>query len=123
MMDVQMKEKIKIGVWGAIGGAIGGAIILAIIGFNWGGWVTGGTAQKMVEDAVVDRLAPIAVAQFQQDPNKEEKLKELKKLLSYGMGDRSDYVIKQGWATMPGSKSPNREIADEVVKRLMELAK
>ncbi len=47
-------EKIKIGLWGAIGGAI----LTMIIGFNWGGWVTGGTAQSMAEEmsevAVVD---------------------------------------------------------------------
>ncbi len=122
-MDVQMKEKITIGSWSAIGGAIGGAIILAIIGFNWGGWVTGDTAQKMVEDAVLDRLAPICVAQFQQDPNREERLKELKKLDSYGINNRSGYVKKQGWATMPGDKSPDNKVADECVGRIMEFAK
>ncbi len=31
------KEKIKIGVWAAIGGAI----LTMIIGFAWGGWVYG----------------------------------------------------------------------------------
>ena len=39
-------EKIKLGLWGALGGAI----VLAIIGFAWGGWVTGGTAQEMAEE-------------------------------------------------------------------------
>ena len=72
------KEKLKVGVWSAIGGAI----VLAIIGFAWGGWVTGGTAQEkaeeMAEKAVVDRLAPICVVQFLQDPEKDKKLKELK---------------------------------------------
>ena len=33
-------EKIKLGSWSAIGGAA----VLALIGFNYGGWVTGGTA-------------------------------------------------------------------------------
>ena len=54
--------------------AILGAIVLTmIVGFNWGGWVTGGTAQAMGEtmadDAVVQRLAPICVFQFNQDPD------------------------------------------------------
>ena len=31
------KEKIQVGLWSAIGGAI----VLAIIGFNWGGWGPG----------------------------------------------------------------------------------
>jgi len=56
----------------------------------------------------MDRLAPIAVAQFMQDPNKEERLKELKKLESWGANNRSDYVQKQGWATMPGEASRQR---------------
>ncbi len=38
-------EKITPGLWGAVGGAI----VLAIVGFAWGGWVTGGTAQEMAE--------------------------------------------------------------------------
>jgi len=71
-------EKIKIGVWSTIGGAI----ITMIIGFAWGGWVTGGTAQttaeEMAEDAVVERLTPICVEQFNKDPEKDKKLKELK---------------------------------------------
>ena len=33
----------------ALCGAGVGAIALAIIGFNWGGWVTGGTAAEMAE--------------------------------------------------------------------------
>ncbi len=54
-------EKIKTALWGAVGGAI----VLAIIGFAWGGWVMGGTAQSMAEEsaqnAVVARLAPICI--------------------------------------------------------------
>ncbi len=69
------KEKIKTGVWAAIGGAI----LTMIIGFAWGGWVTSGTAQsraeKMAADAVVARLVPICVAQFNQDQEKDKKLK------------------------------------------------
>ena len=34
-MNQVVKEKIKIGVWGAIGGAI----VTMIVGFAWGGWV------------------------------------------------------------------------------------
>ncbi len=114
------KEKLKIGVWSAIGGAV----VLAIIGFGFGGWVTGGTAQgmakEMAEKAVVDRLAPICVTQFMQDPNKEERLKELKEIDSW---KRGDYVKKQGWATMPGEKEPDSQVANEVARRLMELKK
>ena len=74
-----MGEKIKLGFWAAVGGAI----LLAIIGFAWGGWVTGGTAQKMAEEmtenAVVDRLALICVERSNEDSEKDQKLKELQK--------------------------------------------
>ena len=114
------KEKMKPVAWGAVGGAI----VLAIIGFALGGWVTGGTAQRMAKEmaheAVVDRLAPICVGQFQQDPNKEERLKELKKLDSW---KRGDYVKEKGWATIPGEKEPDRRVAEECARRLVETEK
>ena len=96
-------------------------VLTMIIGFAWGGWVTGGTAQKMAkekaEDAVVNRLAPICVAQFNQVLGKDLKLKELKETDSW---KRSDYVKEQGWATMPGEEEADRKVADECAKRLMQ---
>jgi hypothetical protein len=114
------KEKIKIGVWAAIGGAI----LTMIIGFALGGWVTGGTAQskaeKMAEDAVANRLAPICVVQFNQDSEKTQKLKKLEET---GTWQRADYVEKQGWATMPGEEKPDSKVAEACVKLLMEINK
>jgi len=114
------KEYIKPFVWGLVVSAI----LTMIIGFAFGGWVTGGTAQRMAEEmaekAVVDRLAPICVVQFNQDPEKDKKLQELKEKSSW---DRKDYVEKQGWATMPGEKEPDSNVADECARRLVELEK
>ena len=99
-------------------------VLTMIIGFTWGGWVRGGTAQRMAEEmaekAVVDRLAPICVEQFNQDPDKDKKLEELKEISSY---DRGEYVEKQGWATMLGEKEPDSKVADECARRLVELEK
>jgi hypothetical protein len=106
--------KIKVGFWSAIGGAI----VFTVIGFKWGGWVTGGTAQIMAEEAVVDRLAQICVVQFNQDSQKDQKLKELKEA---GAWERDSFVEKQGGATMPGEKKPNSEVADACAVRLMEI--
>ncbi len=112
------KEYIKPLVWGVVAGAI----VLLIVIFSTGWVVTSGSAkakaEEMVEKAVLDHLAPICVEQFLQDPNKEERLKELKELDSW---KRDDYVKERGWATMPGSKSPVPEIAEECAKRVMEL--
>ena len=102
-----------------------GAIVLLIVIFSAGWVVTSGSAKAKAHEistnALIDRLAPIAVAQFLQDPNKEMRLKEMKKLDSWGQNSRSDYVQKQGWATMPGEKDPDGQVADEVARRLMEL--
>lgn len=111
-------EKIKTGLWGAIGGAI----VLAIVGFAWGGWVTGETAEEMAEEmaenAVVDRLAPICVEQFNQGSEKDLKLKELKEKAFY---ERGGYVEKQGWATMLGEEKPDSKIAKKCADMLMQL--
>ena len=115
------KEYIKPFAWGM--GV--GAIVLLIVIFSAGWVVTSGSAKAeakvMAADAVMNRLAPIAVIQYMQDPNRKEHLKELKKLEFYGNPDRSDYVQKQGWATMPGEKEPDIRVADEVARRIMAL--
>src|SRR6476659_4140163 len=58
-----------------------------LVGFNWLGWTTTSNAQKMAvtasNSAVVARLAPICVAQFNLDPNKDAKFKELVASTSY----------------------------------------
>jgi hypothetical protein len=111
------KKEIKTGVWGAICGAI----ITMIIGFAWGGWVLGSNSldigEEMAQTAVLGRLAPICVAQFNQDPERDKKLEELKELDSW---KRDDYVGKQGWATMPGEKEPDGRIAESCSALIMK---
>jgi hypothetical protein len=97
-------------------------ILTMIVGFNWGGWVTGGTARRMGEataqDAVVQRLAPICVVQYTQDLGKIQKLRELKATKAY---QQDDYVKEQGWATMPGEDKPDNKVADACAKLLVEI--
>ena len=111
-------EKIKLGLWSAIGGAI----VLAIVGFKWGGWVMGATAQKtageMAADAVADRLGSICVAQFNQDSEKDQKFKKLEETNTW---ERDDYVEKQGWATMPGEKEADSKVAGKCAELLVQL--
>ncbi len=112
-------EKIK----PALLAAAGGAIVLAIIGFQWAGWVTGGTAQEMAtkaaKTAVVDRLAAICVEQFNQD---SEKVQKFEKLLKEARDwKRRDYVKEQGWATMPDEKEADSKVAGKCAGLLVEL--
>ncbi len=101
--------------------AVGGAIVITILGFSWWGWVTGGTAQQMAaqmaEEAVTERLAKICVYQFNQDPEKVQKLKELKEKSSW---ERDYYVKEQGWATMPGEDEPDGGAADKCVELIVK---
>src|SRR5688500_7286647 len=50
-------------------------LLTMLIGFNWGGWVRGSTAQRMAtvtaQNAVVQRLATVCVAQFNLDAGKD----------------------------------------------------
>ena len=112
------KEYIKPFAWGM--GV--GAIVLLIVIFSAGWVVTSGSAEAkaklIAQETVISHLAPIAVEQFMKDPNRKERLKELKALDSW---KRGEYVQKQGWVTMPGSEVPNRDIESEVVSRIMEL--
>ena len=98
------------------GFAMAAVVLTLIVGFNWGGWVTGGTAQAMAKEAVVQRLAAVCVAQFDQNLGKDQKLTELKDTSTW---QRRAYVEKQGWATMPGEEKPNSKVADECAKRLV----
>jgi len=98
--------------------AVAAVVLTLIVGFNWGGWVTGGTAQAMAKDAVVQRLAAVCVAQFDQNPGKDQKLAELKDISTW---QRRAYVEKQGWATMPGEEKPDSKVADECAKLLMPI--
>jgi hypothetical protein len=82
-------------------GLVCGAVIAIIIGFQWGGWITSGTAQKMGKAAVLANQAAICVAAFMKDPNHSENLKKFEKL---GMGERVEFIEKGGWATMPGGE-------------------
>ena len=111
------KAYIKPFAWGM---AVGSIILLIVI-FSAGWVVTSGTAEAtakvMAADAVLARLAPIAVEQFMQDPNKEVRLKEMKEVDSW---KRGDFVKEQGWATMPGEEKPDSTVAREVADRLMK---
>jgi hypothetical protein len=81
-----------------------------------------GSAEKLAseraETAVLEALTPICVANFQQDTEWEAKLAALKEASSWS---RDDYVLKQGWTTMPGSDEPEQRIAAACVSRILEL--
>lgn len=86
-----LPENTKPAVWGAIGGAI----VAIVIGFAWGGWVTGAQATKMeaagAETAIVQAFTPLCVVKAEQKPEQIALLKEESRY------QRDNFVIDAGW--------------------------
>jgi hypothetical protein len=95
-----------------IQGAVVGAIALAIVGFSWGGWVTGGTSAKnsvaASHQAVVAALAPICVERFRGQSDAVVRTADLAKISTW---ERGSIIEKSGYATMPGSKTADSDVA------------
>ena len=93
----------------ALWGMVGGAIAAAIIGFTWGGWVTGGTAEmeakQRADAAVVAALAPVCVERFRRAPDVAANLAALQKTDSWSQGG---FIEKGGWATAPGAEATDQ---------------
>jgi hypothetical protein len=104
----------------AIWGAVAGAVAITIIGFWALGWTLGSTADRMASDradaAVVDALTPVCVAEFEGQADAAAKLAEFKKIST--SWDQSSFIEKGGWATIPGSKTPNSDVARACAQKL-----
>jgi hypothetical protein len=112
---MQTPEWLKPGLYGAACGAI----VLAIVGFSWGGWVTGGTARTMAADQsrkdVVAVLSLICVDQSKRDPQLAERVAAIKAASSW---NRGDLVMKNGWATMPGTTQADSQVAKDCADKV-----
>ena len=92
--------------------ACGGCVILAtVVGFSWGGWVTGGSAQAMADKAAAEGrqsvAAVVCVDRFMAAPDVGVQLTALKEISSsYAQGK---FVEDGGWATIvPASDTTAR---------------
>ena len=105
----------------ALQGAAVGAVTLAIAGFNWGGWVTGGTASKMIKDAsntaVAAALTPHCIARSAADPEAPRIRATLDKA---GTWQKRGIIEKSGWATPIGTDKPSWELAEACLKELQK---
>jgi hypothetical protein len=103
--------KIKYSFWGLVAGAG----LAMIVGFNWGGWTTSSTTQKMSEEAVLADRAGICVAQFMGAKDHKSNIKEYQGMESYG---RSELIEKGGWDRMPGEEKATWGVASACVTQL-----
>jgi hypothetical protein len=119
--SLKLSPKVEPALWGAAGGAAA----LALVGFAFGGWVTGGKAAEMArqqsEKAVIAVLAPICVDKFRHAMNVDENLGKLN-AISYSW-EKGNYVSKGGWATLPGSDEPTSGVAQACAEMLSNLSK
>jgi len=108
----------------AVMGAIAGGIVTMIVGFNYGGWYLGSSAetraQKQSTAAVTAALVPVCVSQSQADPDGATKLKAFSAIKS--SYEQRDFVMKAGWATMPTADAPNQDLASACADVLAKTA-
>lgn len=109
--------KIPVQVKPAAWGAIAGAVAAMIIGFAWGGWVTGGTstanAGAAANAAVVQAFVPICVAKAEQQA---DQLPLLKKESAYS---RYEFVVKAGWVSNVAERY-RRDVATACASAVVE---
>jgi hypothetical protein len=90
---MRLPAQVKPATWGIIGGAVAAMII----GFAWGGWVTGGTSERnaatAAQTAVVQAFVPLCVAKAEQQP---DQILLMKKESAYS---RYNFVVKAGWVS------------------------
>ena len=101
-------EWLKPGIYGVVIGAVA----VGIVGFSWGGWMTSGGANKMASamahDEVIAAMVPVCLEMARVDPDRVAQLATIRETTSY---KRRDVVMAAGWATIPGSDLPSRDIA------------
>jgi hypothetical protein len=93
-------------------GAIAGAVATMVVGFYWGGWSLGSTADRMAKEraelAVVAALAPVCVDKFRALPDAAAKQAALSKVETW---KRRDEFPKE-LVTLPGESYPSTALVD-----------
>jgi hypothetical protein len=93
-------------------GAAVGAVATMFVGFYWGGWSLGSTADKTARErselAVIAALAPVCADKFRALPDTEAKQVALSKAESW---KRRDEFPKE-LVTLPGESYPSSGLVD-----------
>jgi hypothetical protein len=86
----------------------GSVVVATVVGFSWGGWTTGGSAQDMADKAAAsarqELAAVVCVDRFMAAPDAGVQLAELQEITSsYQQGK---FVADGGWAIIVPASSP-----------------
>ena len=86
----------------------GSVIVATIVGFSWGGWVTGGSAREMAEESAAqarqELAAVVCVDRFMAAPDAGVQLTALQEITSSYA--QSKFVADGGWAIIVPASSP-----------------
>ena len=86
----------------------GSVIVATIVGFSWGGWVTGGSAREMAEEfaaqARQELAAVVCVDRFMAAPDAGVQLTALQEMT--GASAQGKFVADGGWAIIVPASSP-----------------
>lgn len=100
-------------------GAIVGAIAATFLGFTWGGWTTGSNAAEMAKtfanDEVTQAMVPVCLDLSAADPERIAKIAVIQDANTY---KRRQAVMDTGWATLPGTEKPSRDLAEACIEGL-----
>lgn len=97
-------------------------IATMVVGFTWGGWVTGGSAEqradKAAQQAVAELAADICFKRYLAAPDVRASLTALNEESSY----RRDGLLEEGgWVTLADRADPIDGAADLCADRLAEV--
>ena len=93
-------------------GAAAGAVVTIFVGFYWGGWSLGSTADKMAKErselAVVAALAPVCADKFRTLPDADAKKVAFSKVESWKCRDE----FPKEFVTLPGESYSSSALVD-----------
>lgn len=97
-------------------------VLTMIVGFTWGGWVTGGTAAEMAAQAREQGRAKLAAAvcvdRFMGASDARAQLASLKETSTW---QQDDFVEDGGWVTLPGMDEPVADAAGLCAEQLADM--
>jgi hypothetical protein len=100
----------------------GAAVFTMVVGFTWGGWVTGGTAAKMAQDAAEQSAAKLAaVVCVERFVNADDAAAQLATLKETSRWQRRSFLEDGQWTTLAGLEQPVSGAAELCAAQLADM--
>jgi len=103
-------------------GAAGASALTMVVGFTFGGWVTGGTSDRLVGEARIaaqtEVAAAVCAANFREIPTAREQHAEL---VALNATRQRQFVIDRSWAQVPGAEGVSRAAAELCARKISQM--